>query len=373
MAVTRTNQLIWHRVEADEFFSYLTTSWSFPMISLRFVFSWVDLFFILLSLKCTESFLSDKRNPTVNVGLTEKIFACWFDVRPTIGIFLVSLCRPLSLSRSFDQMTNDRTGLNVVFHSSVNIDRSNPVLSKQNHFSWLISSETFVFVDKAWKRLSPDQKSIFALKFSFLFSFLRVAQRLADHRAFLFSHRATEMPEFRLSFLYGQSHLISIDEQTVNLSSLKQRINENLPFSREIDDYICVVSSKPPQILDLNDEQKFNEHRLLITNGCYIFMKLKWKSSDWRRFRRRTPTFIVTDSLQSTLSSFDRPNKCLNKHRTFVLFNTFERPLATQNTIPIRRFIFATVQVRLVQSWTLSRSDRSWQLLFHRHQIQSDQ
>ncbi|CAF3376640.1 unnamed protein product, partial [Rotaria sp. Silwood2] len=41
-----------------------------------------------------------------------------------------------------------------------------------------------------------------------------------------------------------------------------------------INDYLYVVSGKPPHKLNINNEQGFNEHRILITNDCYTWMKL---------------------------------------------------------------------------------------------------
>ena len=82
------------------------------------------------------------------------------------------------------------------------------------------------------------------------------------------------MPSFRVSFLYGKTYQVTINETPVTLESFRKTIeNLLLPF-REIDDYFCVVSGKPPHHLNLRKEEQFNEHRTLITTGCYIWMKL---------------------------------------------------------------------------------------------------
>ncbi len=82
------------------------------------------------------------------------------------------------------------------------------------------------------------------------------------------------MPSFRICFLYGKCHLITINEDVVTLQSLRKTIENLLPPFREINDYIYVVSGKPPHKLNLNNEEQFNEHRTLITNGSYIWIKL---------------------------------------------------------------------------------------------------
>ena len=89
------------------------------------------------------------------------------------------------------------------------------------------------------------------------------------------NRRRKRMPSFRLCFLYGKSHCITIDKKIVDLENLRKSIQEVLPPLREIDDYICIVSGKPPWKLNLNDENEFNQHRTLITDGCYVWMKLK--------------------------------------------------------------------------------------------------
>ena len=83
------------------------------------------------------------------------------------------------------------------------------------------------------------------------------------------------MPTFRLCFLYGRSYSVTIDEDVVTLPSLRKTIETHLPPLREMDEYMCVVSGKPPHRLNLDDEQEFNEYRTLITTGCYVWMKLK--------------------------------------------------------------------------------------------------
>lgn len=83
------------------------------------------------------------------------------------------------------------------------------------------------------------------------------------------------MATFRVCFLYGKCYLVTINEKLINLDSFRQTIERLLPPFRELDDYLCVVSGKPPHILNLDNEQEFNEHRTLITSGCYIWMKLK--------------------------------------------------------------------------------------------------
>lgn len=82
------------------------------------------------------------------------------------------------------------------------------------------------------------------------------------------------MATFRLCFLYGATHLVTIAEQPISLKSLRETIVRLLPPFRELSDYLFIVSGKPPCQLDLNDEEKFNEHRTLITDGSYLWMKL---------------------------------------------------------------------------------------------------
>lgn len=82
------------------------------------------------------------------------------------------------------------------------------------------------------------------------------------------------MTNFRVCFLYGKSYSVIINENIVTLTSFRKTIENLLPPFREIDDFIYVVSGKPPHKLNINDEKQFNEHQTLITNGCYIFMKL---------------------------------------------------------------------------------------------------
>lgn len=86
---------------------------------------------------------------------------------------------------------------------------------------------------------------------------------------------AQNMAHFRVYFLYGKYHQVKIDENPVTLETFRRTIENVLPPLREINDYMCVVSGKPPHKLDLNNEEQFNEHRTLITSGCYIWMKLK--------------------------------------------------------------------------------------------------
>ena len=81
------------------------------------------------------------------------------------------------------------------------------------------------------------------------------------------------MPSFRVCFLYGKYYHVTIDEDIVTLESFQKTIKNILPPFRELDDYVYVVSGKPPHRLNLNNEEEFNEHRTLITTGCYIWMK----------------------------------------------------------------------------------------------------
>lgn len=83
------------------------------------------------------------------------------------------------------------------------------------------------------------------------------------------------MLKIRFCFLYGKCYLITIDENLMSLKRFIEILEEILPPFREIDDYLYVVSGKPPHLLDVNDENKFNEYQTLITTGCYIWMKLK--------------------------------------------------------------------------------------------------
>lgn len=82
------------------------------------------------------------------------------------------------------------------------------------------------------------------------------------------------MANIRFCFLYGKSYLIKIDENLITLDYFRKIIENLLPPFREINDFIYVVSGKPPRMLNINNEQEFNEHQTLITNGCYIFIKL---------------------------------------------------------------------------------------------------
>ncbi|CAF3208988.1 unnamed protein product [Rotaria sp. Silwood2] len=79
---------------------------------------------------------------------------------------------------------------------------------------------------------------------------------------------------FRVYFLYGKSHLGTINADIVTLKNFRKTIDNPLPPFREINDYLYVVSGKPPHKLNINNEQGFNEHRILITNDCYTWMKL---------------------------------------------------------------------------------------------------
>lgn len=83
------------------------------------------------------------------------------------------------------------------------------------------------------------------------------------------------MLNIRFCFLYGKCHLITIDENLVSLQKFLEIIKQLLPPFREIDDYLYVVSGKPPHLLNINDEEQFNEYQTLITTGCFIWMKLK--------------------------------------------------------------------------------------------------
>lgn len=81
------------------------------------------------------------------------------------------------------------------------------------------------------------------------------------------------MPTFRLCFLYGSHHIVTIDEPIITLKSLRKEIETRLPSFRQLNDYIYYISGKPPHILNLNNEEEFNKHQTLITDGCYIWMK----------------------------------------------------------------------------------------------------
>ena len=81
------------------------------------------------------------------------------------------------------------------------------------------------------------------------------------------------MPSFRLCFLYGNYYPITIDEPVISLETLRKEIQNRLPKYREIKDYTCTVSGKPPHRLDLNNEEEFNKYRLLITDGSYVWLK----------------------------------------------------------------------------------------------------
>jgi hypothetical protein len=82
------------------------------------------------------------------------------------------------------------------------------------------------------------------------------------------------MPNFRICFLYGKCHLITINEDLITLDSFRKTIERLLPPFREVNDYIYVVSGKPPRKLNLNNEEEFNVYRTLITHGCYVWVKL---------------------------------------------------------------------------------------------------
>lgn len=82
------------------------------------------------------------------------------------------------------------------------------------------------------------------------------------------------MTTFRLCFLYGKSHMVTINESPITLETLRKTIEKLLPPFREMNDYFYVVSGKPPHKLNLNNKEEFNQHRTLITSGCYLFMKL---------------------------------------------------------------------------------------------------
>jgi len=82
------------------------------------------------------------------------------------------------------------------------------------------------------------------------------------------------MPNFRVSFLYGKCYQVTINEDIVTLSSFRKTIESLLLPFRELNDYLYVVSGKPPHKLNINNEEEFNEYRTLITNGCYIWIKL---------------------------------------------------------------------------------------------------
>jgi hypothetical protein len=83
-----------------------------------------------------------------------------------------------------------------------------------------------------------------------------------------------KMLNFRVCILYGKSYPVTINENIVSLENFRKTIKNLLPPFRELDDYFYVVSGKPPHKLNLNNEEEFNQHRTLITTGCYIWMKL---------------------------------------------------------------------------------------------------
>ena len=83
------------------------------------------------------------------------------------------------------------------------------------------------------------------------------------------------MVQFRLCFLYGETCQIEIEDKILELKRFRQLIKDLLPPYRDLNDYLYIVSGKPPHLLNINDEQQFNQHQTLITNGCYIWMKLK--------------------------------------------------------------------------------------------------
>lgn len=82
------------------------------------------------------------------------------------------------------------------------------------------------------------------------------------------------MVRFRLSILYGKTFEINIENFPIELEQLRQLIKNVLPPFRDFDDYFYTISGKPPHQLNLNDEEQFNKHRTLITNGTYLWMKL---------------------------------------------------------------------------------------------------
>jgi hypothetical protein len=79
---------------------------------------------------------------------------------------------------------------------------------------------------------------------------------------------------FRVSILYGKCHLVTINENLITSQSFRKTIENVLPPFREINDYFYVVSGKPLHKLNVNNEEEFNHHRTLITDGCYVWMKL---------------------------------------------------------------------------------------------------
>ncbi|CAF0764501.1 unnamed protein product [Rotaria sordida] len=83
------------------------------------------------------------------------------------------------------------------------------------------------------------------------------------------------MATFRICFLYGKNSTVTINENPIRLEIFRKTIENILPPCRDLNDYIYVVSGKPPHKLNINNEEEFNEHRTLITSGCYIWIKLK--------------------------------------------------------------------------------------------------
>ncbi|CAF1501535.1 unnamed protein product, partial [Adineta steineri] len=79
------------------------------------------------------------------------------------------------------------------------------------------------------------------------------------------------MPSFHICILHGSYHDVKIDEPIVTLESLRREIESHLPQLpkyREIKNYSCTISGKPPHKLNLNNEEEFSKHQTLITNGC---------------------------------------------------------------------------------------------------------
>ncbi|CAF3924562.1 unnamed protein product [Rotaria sp. Silwood1] len=83
------------------------------------------------------------------------------------------------------------------------------------------------------------------------------------------------MARCRISFLYGKYYEVTINENPITLENFRKTIENILPPCRDINDYFYVVSGKPPHKLNINNEEEFNQHRTLITSGCYIWIKLK--------------------------------------------------------------------------------------------------
>ena len=82
------------------------------------------------------------------------------------------------------------------------------------------------------------------------------------------------MVRFRLCVLYGKTFEINVEKELIEREEFRRLVKEILPPFRELNDYFYTVSGKPPHQLNINDDEQFNAHRTLITNGSYVWMKL---------------------------------------------------------------------------------------------------